>query len=119
DAPEELVGRPVLKLVVAPQRELLRDRIRRATAGERLGLAELRWVRLAGGRDDVAGASAPTFYGRRGAVQTILREIGDRKGVDAERERLLREAEAARTEAEEANRAKSMFLTNMSHELRT
>jgi signal transduction histidine kinase len=39
--------------------------------------------------------------------------------AEAERERLLAVAEAARTEAEAANQAKSQFLAVMSHELRT
>src|SRR5262249_43521157 len=37
----------------------------------------------------------------------------------AEAERLKEEAEAARAEADQANRAKSQFLATMSHELRT
>jgi signal transduction histidine kinase/CheY-like chemotaxis protein/HPt (histidine-containing phosphotransfer) domain-containing protein len=53
-----------------------------------------------------------------GVVRTYL-DITDRKTSEA-RARVAREqAEAARAEAEQANRSKSEFLANMSHEIRT
>jgi signal transduction histidine kinase len=55
----------------------------------------------------------------RMGVSLYIRDVTGRRTADAERERLLGEADRARAAAEQANQAKTDFLATMSHELRT
>jgi len=49
----------------------------------------------------------------------LAMDVTERKARERELRRAKQQAEAARQEAEEANRLKSVFLANMSHEIRT
>ncbi len=87
-----------------------------------LGIGSLMVVPLIA-RDDVLGAI--TFVSANSGHQyteddlDLAEDLAARAATAIDNSLLFRAAERARAEAEEANRAKSLFLTTMSHELRT
>jgi PAS domain S-box-containing protein len=79
-------------------------------------------VSRTGRRIPVSSAVAPIGKagdGGKAGLVVVLRDETEARAREQERERLLAATEAARRQADAANRAKDDFLATMSHELRT
>jgi PAS domain S-box-containing protein len=108
----ELVGSPFKQFFI--NSDTAEEGIRLAICDGRITNYELT-TRGKAGRETVVSYNATVFHDREGRLQGVVaaaRDITDRKRVDE----ALQEATLA---AEQANQAKSEYLSRMSHELRT
>ncbi len=118
----EAVGAELAELILPPhaRRAFLEVLASTRAAGEQSSRRlELEAARKDGSPLPVELALTAIPDGGDYAWSGYARDITQRRRDDAERERLLREAEHARAQAETASRAKDEFLSTLSHELRT
>jgi len=121
---EEALGQLLARLIIPePLRE---DHQRGLERFVRTGEASLlnRRLEVTGLRKDRSEfplelAVTPLREGEFITFHAFIRDITEQKRAEAERERLLAEAEHARDQAEAASQAKDQFLATLSHELRT
>ncbi len=77
---EELIGKPIMELVFPSFRDLVKERVKRATLEkENLEAIEEKLLRLDGKELDVEVTAIPTEFGGKDAVQVVIRDISEVK----------------------------------------
>ena len=76
----DLIGKPIMELVLPSFRDLVQDRVKRATSNkEKLESIEEKLVRLDGEELDVEVSAIPTEFAGKDAVQVVIRDISEVK----------------------------------------
>ncbi|HZW75950.1 MAG TPA: PAS domain-containing sensor histidine kinase, partial [Caldimonas sp.] len=117
----EIVGTTISRLVPPDRPNDATEILACIRRGERVDHYETERMRKDGQRIHASLTVSPITEatGRIIGASKIARDVSARRRAEAERERLLRDAQAARSEAEAANRAKDELMSVVSHELRT
>ena len=120
-AAAEAIGQSISIIIPPERRSEETEILRRLSQGQTIEHFETQRVTKDGRHVSISLTVSPV-RNRHGVVigaSKIARDITDRVRADEERARLLRSEQAARAQAEEANRGKDQFLATVSHELRT
>jgi PAS domain S-box-containing protein len=125
---DEIIGMSAKQVVAPYEYPDTQNKLNALIAGDLLPIYE-RIFRRKDGTDIPVEINVAMVYdsaGKPSHIQSIVRDISERKRTEETLRRAKEEAleakeasEAARRASEAANRAKSTFLANMSHELRT
>ncbi len=116
---DELIGAPFKNYFTDPERA--EAAIKQVLSEKKVTNYELT-ARARGGRQTVVSYNATTFYDRDRTLQGVFaaaRDVTERNRLDQVLLEKNVELESAKSVAEQANLAKSDFLSSMSHELRS
>lgn len=108
---EDIIGHSMAEFVAAVDESRLEE-LRAAGAGRLEAV-----LRASNGTEVPAYVTASVFGGNPAQICLVITDLSEQKR-QAAREAMFAREEAARAEAEEANRAKDRFLSMLSHELR-
>ncbi|MDB4982692.1 MAG: domain S-box [Myxococcales bacterium] len=109
-----LAGRRLSQLVAPADRDRLAAHLEQASRGAPSQRCEIH-LRASGGEGRLVQLRSRRSFRRHGVLQTILLDLGDRQGADAQTAELVEAIQSA----QRANEAKDKFIAMLSHELRT
>lgn len=82
-SPDQLLGKPILDFVHPDSFDVAQLRLQQLEQGSGVPLLEEKFVRLDGASIEVESAAVPITYQGRPAVQTVIRDITERKRAQA------------------------------------